>query len=144
MGAAGVVGGLLLLAAAGCAAQDPGGPPTIVFGEASCAHCRMLVTEARYAGVAVAGQGDVLPFDDLQCWLRYLAGHPGTVRRSWVHEYDSAGWLDPATAFFVASRELATPMGGGLIALSTLDRAEALAEQVHGRVQHLSDLISTH
>lgn len=127
----------------GCAPSAVDGPPTIRYGETACAQCRMLISEDRFAAAAKTHDGELQTFDGIGCLLRYAAEHPGAVERSWVHDYESARWLDAQDAFVVRSQELTTPMGDGVIAVSTQEQADRLAQALHGRSQRLTELFQS-
>lgn len=123
--------GLLL---AGCRAQVSDAPPSIRYGEEPCAQCRMLISEARYAAARVTASGDVEKFDDIGCLLRYRTQHPSAERRLWLHDYQTAVWLAASAAACVQGPSLATPMGSGIIALTTLSAAQDIAQTTRGHL----------
>ena len=134
----------LSVALGGCGGRPAAGPPPIRDGAESCAQCRMLISEARYAAASITSTGDVVKFDDVGCLLRYRREHPGDSQQpSWVHEYRSEAWLRFESASFVESQEITTPMGSGLLALDTPMAARELAERLHGKVRHPAELRRT-
>jgi nitrous oxide reductase accessory protein NosL len=131
--------GWALLAAVilGCAPRVEG-PPAIRYGESACTQCRMLISEARYAAARrPAGEAEV--FDSVECLIQRLRAHPAEGP-AWVHDYDSAAWLDARQAHYVRSAQLQTPMGGGLVALAEEQAAAELAQRVGGRVARFAEL----
>ena len=127
------------LLTAGCTTHRVDQPPQIRYGEEPCAFCGMLISEERFAtAMAAAGQAQV--FDDLGCLLRARARDSGTATRIWVHDETSGQWLEAQRAWFVRSREVPTPMGGGLVAFSTKNAAEQFAREVHGTVVRFAEL----
>ena len=117
------------MCASACGGGAPAGPPEIRLGIDACDGCGMVIAEMRYAGAAVADDGAmrrVLKFDDVGCLARWEAGAKGVaVRERWVHDRSTEAWIDAASATYVQSGELITPMGSGLVAFSNrLDAAE--------------------
>lgn len=108
---------LVLLVACGSnhAPADP------IWGKQPCAHCRMLVSDPRFAAQARTARGESLYFDDVGCLLSYLAEHPSS-RASWVRD-GSGQWLEAKRARYRAGA--ATPMDFGFIVdpKGTLDLA---------------------
>ncbi len=108
--------GIAALAIAACTTSD--GPTDPVWGKEPCAHCRMLVSDARYAAQVVAG-GDRKYFDDVGCMVRWLedrkaAGKSGADRngdRAWVRDATANRWLEAERARYV--RGAKTPMDFG-------------------------------
>jgi nitrous oxide reductase accessory protein NosL len=131
-----------LLAAAACAAAA-GGPPEITLDRTACSHCGMLISESLYAAAYQAPGADARVFDDIGC-LRDAARKEGSAGlRFWFHDATHGGWIEGTEAVFVASPEIRTPMGGGLIAHGDPAAAERSAAQTHGRViRSISDLLS--
>lgn len=130
---------LSALFVAGCAASS-GGPPTVRYGESACAECRMLINEARYAAAALTTTSEPVVFDSTECLVRYLHRRGASLARIWVHDYGADRWLVAEEAFYVASPELTTPMGKGVVAIATPPDADQLAGTVHGRVLRFAQL----
>lgn len=109
-----------------CGASESG-PPAIVLDATSCAHCRMLVSELAYAAAFRSAGGEERVFDEIGCLLTEL---PAVGARVWVHDYETSEWLEGEEAFFVRSESIRTPMGGGIVAFSSRERAERYQGEV--------------
>ena len=133
-----LLSGVLL---SGCEVTRADRPPQIRYGEQPCATCHMLISEERFAAAVATSGGTIELFDEIGCLLDYRTRHPGSVARSWVHDYTSGQWLDADHAFFVHSDEVATPMGHGFVAFATHEAAERLARTAHGTVVRFAQLI---
>jgi nitrous oxide reductase accessory protein NosL len=132
--------GLALLAVA-CSAK-PSGPPEIVVDRTACSHCGMLISEPLYSAAYQAPGAEARVFDDIQC-LRQAARTESGPLTFWFHDANDQGWIDGAAAVFVASPEIRSPMGGGLIAYRDRTAADRAAQQYKGRVIHsVSGLLS--
>ena len=95
------------IVAGACARSDAPAEP--VWGKEPCAHCKMLVSDKRYAA-QVAYDGDRYFFDDIGCMVLWMdARKPGA--KAWVRSATSAEWLDARAAFYVAGAR--TPMDFG-------------------------------
>lgn len=122
----------LILAMAAC---NPG-PREARIGEDQCAHCRMTVSESRFAAQLITDRGRSFLFDSAECLAESLdEGEPAAidmVRSLWVTDFDRPGvWLRVEEAHFLRSDHLRSPMGVGLSAYASVDEAaEARAE--HG------------
>lgn len=106
--------------------------PNIRYGEEPCDHCRMLINEAHFATAYETNAGEMRKFDDFGCMALQLEGEPAVV--VWVSDYETQKWLQATEAFFVHSNEIKSPMGDSILAVSTEQRAKALAEQFKGEV----------
>jgi len=95
------------LATTSCTRTDAPAEP--IWGKEPCAHCKMLVSDKRYAA-QVAADGERYFFDDIGCMVLWIDTHP-RAERAWVHDASNAAWLDARTARYVAG--VRTPMDFG-------------------------------
>jgi copper chaperone NosL len=132
-----LISGALL---AGCVrGEAEAKPPAIRYGEDLCTECNMIISDPRYAaGYAheiSPGRYESLAFDDIGDLLVHLAKHPERNIVAWyVHDYASEEWLDATTAYYVISKEIASPMGHGIIAYATRAAAEQMGQAKAGAV----------
>ena len=130
---------LLVTAACGVKAE---GPPEIVVDRTACSHCGMLISEPLYAAAYQAPGAGARVFDDIGC-LRDASRAEASGLRFWFHDADDRGWIEGTEAVFVASSEIRTPMGGGLIAYRDSAAADRSAVKHHGRIiRTISDLLT--
>jgi len=132
----------MLIAVGGCARSDPLAPPTVYYGQDVCAECGMIVSDERFAAAAIVptDRGYVsLVFDDVGCLLRHDAASPGAVRL-FVRDFRADRWLTAATARFVHSRELRTPMASGVAAAASPEEASGLLADLPGEVLDFAGL----
>ena len=115
-------------------------PPDIRYGEDVCDRCMMIINEAKYAAAYVTPDGEVRRFDDIGGMAAYIDETPEDVAVLWVHDYDTEEWLKADEAFYVGSKDLATPMGFGIIAFADRERAEEWAIEKSGTVRTYSEL----
>jgi copper chaperone NosL len=110
------------------------GPRDIRYGEDTCAHCRMSVSDPRYGTELVTVTGRQLVFDAIECLAAHLEDPEAAneARTLWVTDFTAPGTLIPAeTAFYLRSPALPSPMGMNLTAFGTAEaRADALV--THG------------
>ena len=130
-GVVGIAAALVLAlgVAAGCA-PDAGGPGPVAWDRVSCAECRMLVGDPRFAAQLRTAEGERRYFDDPGCLLLHLAGAAPAIDGAWVHHAHEDRWLALDETGFVALAP--SPMGYGLGAVErgrtgAIDREGALA-----------------
>lgn len=107
-----------------------------------CAFCKMAISEKRYAAEMIDADGNVFKFDDIGCMIHF-AGRRGWIQHPptrFVHDYDSAAWLEADRATFVRSPEIPSPMASGLIAVPDLATAQRYAGRFHGSLHKLSEV----
>ena len=130
---------LLVTAACGVKAE---GPPEIVVDRTACSHCGMLISEPLYAAGYQAPGAAARVFDDIGC-LRDAARAEAAPLSFWFHDADDHAWIDGTVAVFVASSEIRSPMGGGLMAYRDRSATERAAAKYHGRIiRSISDLLA--
>jgi len=107
--------GLLGAVAAVAACKAPDAPAEPVWGKEPCAHCKMLVSDKRYAAQVIDDGGEHRFFDDIGCMVLWIEAHK-PPSRTWVRESTSGAWLDARTARYVQGAR--TPMDFGFEARS--------------------------
>lgn len=115
-------------------------PPKIRWGEEPCTHCRMLISDPKFAAALTLQTGEVRKYDDLGCLLKDYAAYRAKTHRVWVRRYDGDEWLNAKQAWFVRGKQLHSPMGYGIAAVRSKDTAKQLASKVKGRMLRFSDL----
>ena len=108
---------LALLALAACS-RGPVRPAPVDTRNDACAHCRMAVSDARFAAQLAAPGEEPRFFDDLGCLRDHLAARPrlprGTV--AFVADHRTREWLRASGAIYTRCPGLATPMSSHLVA----------------------------
>ena len=136
---------LLALLLPACSDSGPLEPPDLRLGQDVCSVCGMAVSDGRYAAAVVlrhAGRDRVLLLDDLgELPQLELPQHDQMV--VFVRDEDSQQWLDADHAWFIRAERLRTPMGHGVAALATQERAVARATELEGQSIPLDSLLPT-
>lgn len=118
-----------LIILAGCSPQ----PEAFHFGEDVGAHCRMTITDTRFASQVVLETGRTVKFDSIECmtgWLSARSEEAPDIHTIWVSDGNGTDQLIPASAaVFLQDDAIRSPMGGGLIAFaSASDARDVLVE----------------
>ena len=127
--------GLLLVTA--CGGPQVIEPPVLHLGEDICDDCGMIISDPRYAGSYLYETGEKryksLIFDDIGDMMGHIKDHPEhTIAGMWVHDFETEEWIDAESAFYVVSTEIPTPMGHGILAVSSEAQAQKIAADVNG------------
>ena len=99
---------LAALSAVACKQTDAAAEP--VWGKEPCAHCKMLVSDKRYAAQLIDEGGDRRFFDDLGCMVLFMEARK-PPERAWARDSVSGAWVDARTAKYVQGAR--TPMDFG-------------------------------
>ena len=102
-------------------------PATIHYGSDECQHCKMMITDSRFAAQLVTEKGKALKFDAIECLAAYEknSGEQFSEAKLWVSNYETPGeWLPIPGAQFVKSEVIKSPMGASLLALPSPEVAQ--------------------
>jgi copper chaperone NosL len=110
--------------------------PTIDYGQAECAHCRMNVVDERFAAAIITKAGRQYVFDGAECMVPFVAS--GSVAEEQV-----AGWyvcdhahpgdlLDATKAFYVHGPAFRSPMRGDVAAFVSEGERDAAQDRDGG------------
>lgn len=92
--------------------RPPEGPAPVAWSRVTCARCRMLVSEPRFAAQLQSADGSVLFFDDPGDLLLYQAEQRPEVHAIYFHHHAAERWIPRDRVRFVPVEP--TPMGHGL------------------------------
>ncbi len=101
----------------GACSGSPGPAPLDTRNEA-CAHCRMAVSDARFAAQVVAPHEEPRFFDDIGCLRAWLLERGGLQRGAavFVADHRTKAWIRAGAAVFSRVPGLQTPMASHLVA----------------------------
>jgi copper chaperone NosL len=94
------------------ACERAAGPHPIAWDLEACAHCRMLISDPRFAAQLETADGEIRSFDDPGCLLAELEERAPQLRALWFHHLREERWLDATQVGFEPAEP--TPMGFGL------------------------------
>lgn len=127
-----------IAALAGCGKGRDLSPPQVAYGQQQCEHCRMIISEERFAAALVVDGPDELQkwaFDDIGCLLDWVRTHkPNAGDVPYVHDYATNAWLDAREAVYVKCDRLQSPMASNLAAFAGRDGAERFQARFSGPV----------
>ncbi len=126
---------LLVLAFIGTSCSQE--PQEIHYNSDECAHCRMMITDNKFAAQLVTDKGKAFKFDAIECLTAYSKANKEVAdgAKYWVSDYNNPGsWLNTEEAVFIKSDVINSPMGASLLALSNKSEAEAHLQEKPGRI----------
>jgi len=111
-------------------------PEPLVYGTDLCHACKMTLMDHKFGAELVTKKGKVYKFDDMRCFLDYYnSGFDRTDAYQYVlvSDYANEGTLIDATlAFYVASREIRSPMDGQVAAFNSRELMNSFKKQWNG------------
>ncbi|HLU25242.1 MAG TPA: nitrous oxide reductase accessory protein NosL [Longimicrobiales bacterium] len=134
------VAAVALLALAACGVR----PAHVHLGEDECAHCRMVITDRRFAAQLLTDRGRAYLFDSIECLIAFTRS--GRVPDEQIHsllvtDFSAAdGWTDARTATYLRSPAVQSPMGSGLAAHATEHGARDHQRLVGGEILRWDDV----
>jgi copper chaperone NosL len=133
---------LVILLLAGCQVE----PKPIAYGEVNCTHCQMTVSDNRYGAEMVNDKGKAFFFDSAECLALYLYQNPDQVENAayvLVTDFTKPNELiDARSANFIQSKELPSPMGMFLTAVSDQATATKMLQEVGGRLLNWEEALT--
>lgn len=119
---------VLLTGAVACSSDvDFDTPPEIAYGEEICHECGMIISEARFAAAYITLDGEVRKFDDAGGMIQHHINANEDVTVFWLHDFNSEEWIRSEDAVLLATEEVQTPMGHGVVAFADEASARAYA-----------------
>lgn len=126
----------------GCGESADAVPPKFIPGQDACDHCFMIINEMKYAAAVTLKNGEEKRFDDIGCMLAYADEHKSSIKYYWVNDFNSDSTIPAEKAFFVRSKNEVTPMGSGILAFESKEKAENYSSGENTSVVKFKDLIN--
>ncbi len=133
--------GFLLSACGG--SVDLTQPPEILYGEDVCIRCDMIISEARFAAGYSTNDGEFRIFDDIGGMFAYVHEKQEDIAVFWVHDYETAEWIEAEAAFYVVNENVYTPMSFGAVAFSDEATAKNFATENQTMVMSFADTMAS-
>ena len=113
-------------------------PEPIQYGKDMCSHCRMTIMDPKFGAEVITNKGKIYKFDDARCIIGFLRA--GTIQEKDAgqivfNDYNNnQQFIDAATAFFVVSPKLKSPMNGNAAAFANREQASAKLSETGGQL----------
>jgi copper chaperone NosL len=125
---------VVLLWTAACSPAGRPPPAELDPSNEQCRFCRMAVSDPRSAAQITAPSEEPLFFDDIGCLKSYLEEGPSLSAgaTAYVADHRTKEWVSAASALYVRSPSVETPMGSGLLAYADASSRDADPEAIGG------------
>ena len=121
-------------------------PVEVHYGADECAHCRMMITDDRFATQIITEKGKAYKFDAIECMVAFNRDSKERLKNSafWVSNYENGGkWINGFSAVFVKSEVINSPMGASLLALPDSSAAKEHLSEKPGKAMDWENLIQS-
>lgn len=105
----------------------------IDYGKESCAHCKMVIMDKKFACEIVDKKGKAYKFDDLICMRKFSSEQSLQENELliFVAAFNDPGkFIDAKKAILLKADAFRTPMSGGLVAVETAEAAADIQQSV--------------
>ncbi len=118
------------------------GAEAIKLHKDNCDFCKMTIADGRFAAELITDKGRVYKFDDVSCMLRYAnQNKKHNYRQKYVNDYCADNVLiDAATAFFIYSDKVRSPMRGDIAGFSSKESADKYSKEWSAEILNLEKL----
>ncbi len=113
-------------------------PEPFVVGNDDCYVCKMGIADFRFGGEVITKKGKIYKFDDMRCMMDFIKS--GTVeekdisKKLFMNFEKPNEFLDVETAWFVASKEIRSPMNSNISAYANKSAAETMLKGKQGEI----------
>ena len=92
--------------------------PVDIYPEDLCSHCRMAISDQRFAAEIITVADEVFKFDDFGCMERFKEKSSNLkIAATFVKDYEMKNWI-PCEHSTIVQTSIKTPMGSGKVALA--------------------------
>ncbi len=103
--------------------------PVDIYPEDMCSHCRMAISDQRFASEIITVSGEVFKFDDIGCMERFKDKSSALkIAATFVKDYETKNWI-PYKRSTIVQTSIKTPMSSGKVALADSGRAVEFLEK---------------
>ena len=102
----------------------------------------MIISDETHAAAYRLADGKLRIFDDLGDMVLYHRLNDEEVAVFWVHDYQTGEWIHAPVAYYVATDDLVTPMGHGIVAFTNESESAYLAGKHGAPVYRWDDLLA--
>ena len=111
-------------------------PQKIEYGSDACHYCDMTIVNKQHASQLVSTKGKAFKYDAIECMVHSLQENmqDTEIALYLVADFDKPGELmAAASATYLVSEKIQSPMGANLSAFKNSDKAEKTKEEFSGK-----------
>lgn len=120
-------------------------PEPFAYGKDLCDDCRMTIMEPQFGAEIITTKGRIFKFDDIHCVTNFIKKEKirkSDIKQTLFIDYNKNGnFVDGATAHFVTSPQLKSPMNSNTAAFATKEDADKKAAETSGQLNDWNTLL---
>ncbi len=111
-------------------------PKPINFGKDQCDHCKMTITDARFAAELLTEKGRAYKFDDQLCMKNFEAENTDKSAKAtlYISDFSTKKLIPLSKATFIEGGEISSPMSGNKAAFAQKSIAENAAKKMNATI----------
>lgn len=111
-------------------------PQKFNFGTDNCHYCKMTIVDKQHASQLVTTKGKAFKYDAIECMMNDLSNWEGPdVKLYLISNYTNhVGLIDAASATFLISDAIPSPMGANLSAFQSNEEARRTQDDLGGEI----------
>ena len=117
-------------------------PTPIVPGRDVCMHCKMAISDVRFASQYVTNKGKRYTFDSVECLIRSLPNRGNDAVVIWLPDYEMPNtFITADEAVILHGDAIHSPMGAGLASFGSSVAEDALRDKHGGTTMDWEDAV---
>ncbi|MFT3747263.1 MAG: nitrous oxide reductase accessory protein NosL [Agriterribacter sp.] len=110
------------------------GPEAITAGRDNCSHCKMSISDIKYAAEIVTQKGKIYKFDDITCLVSFIkdkAVDEKDVQQVYLSDFSAPhNLVTSGEAFLLKGGSIHAPMNGDIVAFANKDSLAKMVSQL--------------
>lgn len=118
-------------------------PIEIQSGQEECIHCKMKIVDLKFNAQLQTSKGKIHHFDSIECLIDWLEQNKNIeIKNAWVKDYLTGEWIEYQKAYYLASKNLPSPMGAFLSGYKSKEEVEKIKQEKEGQILQYNDLVN--
>ncbi len=121
-------------------------PEPIVYGSDICAHCKMLIADAKYGAELITAKGKIYKFDSIECLADFYLKNNSDPKLTKLFVIDfrkPESLIEINKAVFLKNEKFHSPMGMNVLALGSREEANNIVNQYGGNILSWDEVLQT-
>lgn len=121
-------------------------PEPLAYGKDGCHSCKMTLVDHKFGAEIITHKGKIYKFDDVNCLIGFYESGSvpvDDIMSVLVVEFQEPnGFVDATTAAYIISDDVRSPMGSGVAAFGSLEKASSPEVPFRGEIVDWTQLVA--